>query len=81
VIRKADDPKQVIDALLLEAPRDQGSAIDFAHGFPLVFCLRDYVGARKSVLLNAGMTELLFWQGSLVINGRPQIGALMSACP
>src|SRR5712672_2670697 len=33
---KPDDPKQVIDALLFEAPRNQGSAIDFAHGFPLV---------------------------------------------
>jgi hypothetical protein len=26
----------VIDALLFEAPRDQGSAIDFAHDFPSV---------------------------------------------
>ena len=34
--RKPDDPEQVIDALLLEAPRDQGSAIDLAHRFPLV---------------------------------------------
>ena len=34
--RKADDPEQVIDALLFEAPCDQGSAVDFAHGFPLV---------------------------------------------
>jgi hypothetical protein len=25
----------VIDALLLEAPRNQGRAVDFAHGFPL----------------------------------------------
>ena len=33
---KPDDPEQVIDALLFEAPRDQGSAIDFAHGFPSV---------------------------------------------
>src|ERR1700740_2917679 len=35
--RKPDDPEQVIDALLFEAPRDQGSAVDFAHGVPLVF--------------------------------------------
>src|SRR5205085_12060435 len=28
-----DDPDQAIKALLFEAPRDQGSAIDFAHGF------------------------------------------------
>ena len=34
--RKPDDPEQVIDALLFEAPRDQGSAVDFAHVFPLV---------------------------------------------
>ena len=34
--RKPDDPEQVIDALLLEAPRDQGSAVDFAHCFLLV---------------------------------------------
>jgi hypothetical protein len=33
--RKPDDPEQVMDALLLEAPRDQGSAIDFAHVSPL----------------------------------------------
>jgi hypothetical protein len=35
----------VIDALLLEALRDQGSAVDLAHGFPLVIYdlwLRDY---------------------------------------
>src|SRR5207244_304171 len=32
--RKPDDPEQVIDALLLEASRDQGSAVDFAHGCP-----------------------------------------------
>ena len=30
---KPDDPEQVIDALLFEAPRHQGSAVDFAHGF------------------------------------------------
>ena len=34
--RKPDDPEQVIDALLLEAPRYQGSAVDFAHAFLLV---------------------------------------------
>ena len=34
--RKPDDPEHMIDALLLEAPRDQGSAIDFTHVFPLV---------------------------------------------
>ena len=43
---KPDDPEQVIDALLLEAPRDQGSAIDLAHGFSprdrLNFSPRDY---------------------------------------
>ncbi len=32
--RKPDDPEQVVDALLLEAPRDQGGAVDFAHLFP-----------------------------------------------
>ena len=34
--RKPDDPEQMIDALPLQASRDQGSAIDLAHGFPLV---------------------------------------------
>ena len=34
--RKPDNPEQVIDALLLEAPRDQGSAVDFAHALLLV---------------------------------------------
>ena len=29
--RKPDDPEQVIDALLLEAPCYQGSAVDFTH--------------------------------------------------
>jgi hypothetical protein len=37
--RKPHDPKQMIDALLLEAPRDQGCAIDVAHGLPLVILL------------------------------------------
>ena len=32
--RKPDNPEQVIDALLLEAPRHQGSAVDFTHLFP-----------------------------------------------
>ena len=32
--RKPDDPKQVINALLLEAPRDQGSAVHLTHAFP-----------------------------------------------
>ena len=31
--RKADNPEQVIDALLLEAPGHQCSAVDFAHTF------------------------------------------------
>src|SRR6516162_426979 len=35
--RKPDDPEQVIDALLFEAPRYQGRAVDFAHAFLLVF--------------------------------------------
>jgi hypothetical protein len=34
--RKPDDPEQVIDALLFEAPRYQGSAVDFAHALLLV---------------------------------------------
>ena len=34
--RKPDDPEQVIDALPFEAPRYQGSAIDFAHALLLV---------------------------------------------
>ncbi len=34
--RKPDDPEQVIDALLFEAPRYQGRAVDFAHAFLLV---------------------------------------------
>src|SRR5262249_35445772 len=29
--RKPDDPEQVIDALLFEAPRYQGRAVDFTH--------------------------------------------------
>ena len=33
---KPDDAEQVIDALLFEAPRDQGGAVDFAHLFLLV---------------------------------------------
>src|SRR5205823_14225729 len=40
--RKPDDPEQVIDALLFEAPRYQGRAVDFAHAFLLVFQARDY---------------------------------------
>src|SRR5262249_6029430 len=37
--REAYDPEQVIDPLLLEAPRDQGGAIDLAHRFPLaIYC-------------------------------------------
>ena len=42
--RKPDDPEQVIDALLFEAPRYQGSAVDFAHAFLLTerLALRDY---------------------------------------
>src|SRR5262245_50004096 len=34
--RKTDDPEQVIDTLLFEAPRYQGSAIEFAHALLLV---------------------------------------------
>ena len=34
--RKPDDPEQVIDALLFEAPRYQGRPVDFAHAFLLV---------------------------------------------
>src|SRR5581483_1280673 len=34
--RETDDPEKVIDALLLEAPRYQGSAVDFTHSFLLV---------------------------------------------
>src|SRR5262249_18388390 len=34
--RKPDDPEQVIDVLLFEAPRYQRSAVDFAHAFLLV---------------------------------------------
>src|SRR6516164_1557773 len=40
--RKPDDPEQVIDALLFEAPGYQGRAVDFAHAFLLVFQARDY---------------------------------------
>src|SRR5262245_28132960 len=42
--RKPNDPEQVIDALLFEAPREQGSAVDFAHAFLLTerLQLRDY---------------------------------------
>src|SRR5262244_3044308 len=40
--RKPDDPEQVIDALLFEAPRYQGRAVDFAHAFLLVRQTRDY---------------------------------------
>src|SRR5262249_20755514 len=40
--RKPDDPEQVIDALLFEAPGYQGRAVDFAHAFPLVLQARDY---------------------------------------
>src|SRR5262247_379141 len=40
--RKPDDPEQVIDALLFEAPRYQGRADDFAHAFLLVLQARDY---------------------------------------
>jgi hypothetical protein len=32
----------VIDALLFEAPRYQGRAVDFAHAFLLVLQARDY---------------------------------------
>ena len=34
--REANDPEQVIDALLFEAPRHQGGAVDFAHCLLLV---------------------------------------------
>jgi hypothetical protein len=34
--RKPDNPEQVIDALLFEAPPDQGRAVDFTHAFLLV---------------------------------------------
>src|SRR5262249_2943075 len=40
--RKPNDPEQVIDALLLEAPRYQGRAVDFAHAFLLVLQAQDY---------------------------------------
>src|SRR5262249_15762995 len=40
--RKPDDPEQVIDALMFEAPRYQGRAVDFAHTFLLVREARDY---------------------------------------
>jgi len=33
---KPDDAKEVVYALLFEAPRDQGGAVDFAHLFLLV---------------------------------------------
>jgi hypothetical protein len=33
---KADDPEQVIDALLFEASRYQGRAVEFARAFLLV---------------------------------------------
>jgi hypothetical protein len=29
---KTDDPKHILDALLLEAPGHQGGAVDLAHG-------------------------------------------------
>src|SRR5262249_11473910 len=51
--RKPDDPEQVVNALLFEAPRNQGSAVDFAHAFLLVtnwLQPRDYAlmeGQRK----------------------------------
>jgi hypothetical protein len=34
--RKPDDPEQMVDALLFEAPCHQGGAVDFAHAFPPV---------------------------------------------
>src|SRR5262249_44356872 len=40
--RKPDDPEQVIDALLFEAPRYQGRAVDFAHAFLVVREAPDY---------------------------------------
>src|SRR5262249_60031746 len=40
--RKPNDPEQVTDALLFEAPRYQGRAVDFAHVFLLVLQARDY---------------------------------------
>src|SRR5262249_62023646 len=43
--RKSDDPEEVIDALLFDAPRHQCSAVNFAHSFLLVtdrFQRQDY---------------------------------------
>ena len=31
---KPDDAKEVVYALLFEAPRDQRGAVDFSHAFP-----------------------------------------------
>src|SRR5262249_57568491 len=61
--RKPNYPEQVIDALLFEAPRYQGCAVDFAHALLLVLQARDYAlmarprkgFAGSSPLRNAGL--------------------------
>jgi hypothetical protein len=52
--RKSNDPEQVVDALLFQAARKQGRAIDLAHGFPSRF----YLSLTARLCIEGGLAKV-----------------------